>query len=245
MRWRRIGSGLLALLWLGGCASSGGLSPGGTLSVGQREEELVARQGQPQEILPAAGGGKTYVYTTYNIDQMATMSGGAWAKPDQVHYSLNDQGVITEVKRYPYGKRSFIFPSKEKPALVASAPAPSLAQTQAPRAPATAAAPPTAPPEVAVAQAAPPPAPSRSDKEGAACLELNMSREEVRRVLGSPERTEGFRAGSRGVIVWYYRLEGPQGRRAVTPLVFEDGRLSGWGENYYQRRLREMSGQQP
>jgi len=74
------------------------LGAGDTLGVGQRVEDLVARQGQPQEIQPGPGGGKTYVYTTANLDQTAAMGGGAWVKPDQVHYRLNDQGVITNVK---------------------------------------------------------------------------------------------------------------------------------------------------
>ena len=98
MKRGRFGLGLLALamVWLGGCARGPGLSD--SLSVGQREEELVARKGQPQKIQPEPGGGKTYVYTTSNIDQMATMGGGAWDKPDQVYCHIHDQGVIIEVK---------------------------------------------------------------------------------------------------------------------------------------------------
>jgi len=72
-----------------------------------------------------------------------------------------------------------------------------------------------------------------------------MTKEEVRRTLGAPEHTEGFRAGGRAVVVWHYLLEGPKGRRLPTPLVFEEGRLSGWGENYYRQRLRGLGGQQP
>jgi hypothetical protein len=256
MRRRWFGLGVLAVLWVCGCARGGGLGGDDTLSAGQRVEELVARKGQPQEIQPGPGGGQTYVYTTSNLDQMATMGGGAWAKPDQVHYRLNEQGVITEVLRYPYGKRKFIFPSREKPVQVAQAPAagetggaaaatPSALGTPAQPAPAPAPAPATPPPVVARAPAKAPASPARSGLEGASRLELNMSREEVQRVLGDPERTEGFRAGGRAVVVWHYWLEGSQGRRAPTPLVFEEGRLSGWGENYYRRRLRELAGQQP
>ena len=81
--------------------------------------------------------------------------------------------------------------------------------------------------------------------EAATRLELNMTREEVRQVLGPPERTEGFQATGRGVIVWFYSLENRLGRRVDTPLVFEGGRLRGWGENYYRRRLGEFSGPHP
>jgi hypothetical protein len=244
MRWRRIGLGLLALIWLGGCAS-GGPRYGDTVSVGQREADLVARRGQPQEIKPGPGGGKTYVYTTDNLDQMATMAGGAWVKPEQVYYDINEQGVITGVSRYPYGKRSFIFPTKEKPGRIAQVPVAGEQGAVSSATPAPAPAPPATPPEAARAAAPPPPSPAKSAGEGASRLELNMSREDVGRILGPPERTEGFRVGGQAVIVWYYLLESRQGRLTLTPLLFEGGRLSGWGENYYRLRLREISRQQP
>jgi len=250
MMWRRMASCLLALIWLGGCAG-GGLRYGDTLGVGQREADLVARLGQPQEIKPGPGGGKTYIYTTDNLDQMATMSGGAWVKPSQVYYDINAQGIITGVNRYPYGKRSFIFPSKEKPAQIAQAPAATVPAVTPPPAPAPALrpapAPPATPPEAArtLAPPAPPAAKSAGVREEASRLELNMSREDVRRILGAPESTEGFRAGGQAMVVWYYQLESHQGRVTLTPLVFEGGRLSGWGENYYRLRLREITRQQP
>jgi hypothetical protein len=276
MKWRRLGLGLLVLLWLGGCAGSGGPGQGDTLSVGQREEELVARKGQPQEVQPEPGGGKIYVYTTGNLDQVAVMGGGAWVKPDQVYYWLDNQGVITRVVRYPYGKRKFLFPSQEKLTKVAQAPTPPAVAPAPPASPAAVKAPEPAPPPPApappastlpeqVAQPAPKPAPAaepmpattpretarapavpvapppQSNMAAATRLELYMSREDVQRLLGPPERTEGFRAGGRAVIVWFYRLENRQGRRVATPLVFEEGRLTGWGENHYRRRLREVS----
>ena len=234
MKRRWMGLGLMALFWLGGCAR-GGQGINNTLSAGQRVEELVARKGQPQEVKPEPGGGKAYVYTSENLDQMATMGGGAWVKPDQVYYHINDQGVITGVDHYPYGKRSFILPALGRSGQMAEAPV--AGQVKA----APAAPPVEAPKPLAQAPATP----ARSKLEGASRLELNLSREEVRRILGSPERTEGFRAGGRAVIVWYYWLEEPQGRRGLTPLVFEDGRLSGWGDNYFRRRLRELTGQAP
>jgi hypothetical protein len=250
MRWRRIGLGLLALIFLGGCAS-GGPRYDDTLGAGQRVEDLVARKGQPQEINPGPGSGKTYIYTTENLDQTAIMGGGAWVKPEQVYYEINQQGVITRVTRYPYGKRSFIFPSKERPTQIAQAPVSGEKGTAAATTPAAApatpapAAPPASPPVAAGPTAAPPAAPAKSAREAATRLELNMSREDVRRLLGAPDRTEGFRAGGRAVIVWYYLLESRQGRRTLTPLVFEGDRLSGWGENFYRLRVRELSGPQP
>jgi hypothetical protein len=272
MTWRRFVWGLLIVVWLGGCGSS--LTHEDILSVGQREADLVARKGQPQEVQPGPGGGKVYVYTTHSLDQVAAMGGGAWNKPSQVYYWLNDQGVVTKVARYPYGKRRFLIPSEEKPAQIAQAPAsqekvPVPAAGPAARKTPEPPAPPAAPGPGQPAQPAPKPPPSpapaaipgpqetagapgrqaapslRSDMDAASRLELNMSREEVRRLLGPPERTEGFQVKGRGVIVWFYSLASRPGRQVNTPLVFEGGRLSGWGENYYRRRLYEDSGQRP
>lgn len=230
MKQRGFALGVLMLFWLGGCAGANGPGFRNTVSVGQREADLVARKGQPQEVQPMPGGGKLYIYTTDNLDQTAVMGGGAWVKPDQEHYRLNDQGIITEVTRYPYGKRSFVLPARERQT-------PAVPEAKVVQTPAAAIAPPAPPP-----QAAPPPMPlAKADVDAATRLELNMSRTEVQRILGPPERTEGFRAGNRAVIVWYYLLESRQGRRVATPLVFEEGRLSGWGEEFYRRRLREAA----
>lgn len=275
MRWTRFGLGVLLLVWLGGCAGAGGgLASGDTLKVGQRLEDLTARQGQPQEVQPGPDGGKIYIYTTYSLDQVAAMGGGAWNKPDQVYYWLNDQGVITRVAHYPYGKRRFLFPSDDKPAVAVAAPVTPVTPAPAPS-PAVAAAatpavakpsPPQPPPvpqpqpqmTPSVPPAAGPPAreaasppaarsgpPAQSDMDAASRLELNLSREEVRRLLGNPERTEGFRAAGRALIIWFYLMESRQGRRLLTPLVFEDDRLSGWGEEYYKRRLRALPAPNP
>ena len=263
MGTRQFGPGLLLLFWLYGCAGPGGLASGDTLQVGQREETLLALRGQPQEVQPAPGGGKIYIYTSYGIEQTAVMGGGAWNRPDQVYYWLNDQGVITRVARYPYGKRKFLFPTHEKaegggqataalpsqPTATVAPPAESPAVKAPPpmTEPAVSAPlpPPSSSPMAPAAKPSTPEPPGKGKMEAAARLELNMTRQEVQALLGPPERTEGFRAQGRPLIVWFYLLEGPQGRRVLTPLVFEDSRLSGWGEDFYKRRLRSLSGESP
>lgn len=264
MHWRRWGIGLMVLL-LSGCASGGGVAPGEPLKVGQRESDLVAQKGQPLEVRPGPNNTKIYVYAERKLDQVAILGGGAWSKPDEVHYWLNDQGVITRVSRYPYGKKKFLFPTEEAaapaPASVAAtpgqevrtgaapgppspAPVPTPVKEQPPRAAGPVAAPAPSPP-APVTQAAPQAtAPARGtlgrpDMSGAVRLELNQTREEVQRLLGLPERTEGFRVRGRAVIVWFYQLTDPQGRRVSTPVVFENGRVSGWGESHYRRLLKE------
>lgn len=268
MNWRRWGI-FLVVLGLGGCAAGGGRISEETPQVGQREAELVAQKGQPQEVKPLPGGGKIYVYTRYRLDQVAAMGGGAWGKPDEWYFWLNDQGVITRVAHYPYGKKKFLFPSEEPPTPAA---APRTVDRPTEGKPLAAASPPPvstpaisrenrddqgkpsgasaavpgAPPE-----GAKPPAPGatavsgQADMKAATRLELNLTREEVARLLGVPERTEGFRVKGRAVIIWFYQLADPKGRRVLTPVAFENGRVSGWGEPHYRQLLREAVESKP
>lgn len=244
----------LVILSLSGCAAGSAWSPGDTLPVGQREAELVAQKGQPQEVKPLPEGGKIYVYRQHRLDQVAAMGGGAWGKPDEVYYWLNEQGVITRVAHYPYGKKKFLFPTAEPAVSAALTPAPALvvaAREEREKVTGPPAASPTQlPPEPAKETARPPlPAsaaiPGKPEMSAATRLEIDLTRDEVQRLLGLPERTEGFRVKGRGVIVWFYQLTDPQGRRVLTPVVFENGRVSGWGDTHYRRLLKEASGEKP
>jgi hypothetical protein len=71
--------------------------------------------------------------------------------------------------------------------------------------------------------------------EAASCLELHMTKVMVRQLLGVPDRTEGYKVEGKTIITWFYALRDKQDRLITTPLVFEDGFLSGWGESYYLR----------
>jgi outer membrane protein assembly factor BamE (lipoprotein component of BamABCDE complex) len=77
----------------------------------------------------------------------------------------------------------------------------------------------------------------------AARLEHGMSKEDVTRLLGLPDRTEGLRVDGKGVVVWFYRLADQTGHRVSTPLVFENNRLAGWGDTYYQMILKKAGSQ--
>jgi len=100
-------------------------------------------------------------------------------------------------------------------------------------------------PTVAASRAAPAPAPSGEVAAASTRLELKMSKNEVERLLGLPDRTEGLLVGGKSVVVWFYPIEDRHGRPVSTPLVFKEGRLTGWGENYYQQVMRESRGSQP
>jgi hypothetical protein len=224
MRTMVLALSLSLLLWASGCAGLSESGPPARLSAGQTESDLLARWGQPQEILPGDDGGQTYIYITHRLEPVAGMGGGAWSQPEETHYHISPAGVITEVTPYPYGKRRFIFASKERPV-----------ERAAPREPVELAAPSSQPPAPAVAAAAPAPvAAVRQDMAVATRLELNLSQAEVLRLLGSPARTEGFFAEGKPLVVWFYNFADDQGRPVSTPLVFHEGRLRGWGERYYR-----------
>ncbi|MFA5183716.1 MAG: hypothetical protein WC405_20595 [Syntrophales bacterium] len=209
----------MTLLVAGGCAA-GQTSGNSEEAVGMPETQLIAERGLPHQTIATPEGGKILLYETKRMDQMAVMGGGAWGKPEQMTYWVDAQGKVEKVKYYPYGKRQFIFPSAEE-----------RADTM------------PAPKKPVVAQSPPPPAPAQGQMAEATKLELRMRKEEVTRLLGLPDRTEGFLIEGKPVVVWTYRL-GDQGGHQVTPLIFENGRLSGWGDAYHQIILRKAKTQQ-
>jgi hypothetical protein len=251
----------MALLMVGACAT--GQTNGDSIgTVGMQEAQLIGEKGQPRQIIDRPEGGKILVYDKQRLDQVAVMGGGAWGKPEQMYYWLDAQGKVEKVRYYPYGKKKFIFPSDEDREDVTPAPT-KLAQAQAPlppqASPAASLAKPsqTAPPREAPTAsphlASPAPqktepvvsklaasAPAQREMTKATSLELLMSKEDVTRLLGLPDRTEGFLAAGKPVVVWTYRLGKPEGPQVLTPLVFENGRLSGWGDAYYQTILRKI-----
>lgn len=252
--------GLMAMMiicCLGGCAGTEAVRTEGAPGIGLRESDLIIQKGQPQQILPNPSGGKILVYQDYRLDQMAAMRGGVWSKPEQVHYWLDSQGVVTRVAYYPYGKRKFLFPTEKEPAAIAQVPAqPSekgaaapLTMAPVPPREQSSVSAPSAPREVAQVPVAAPTPPAKAhppaDMEAATRLELRMPKEAVRRLLGVPERTEGYRMGGKNIIIWFYSLRDKQDHRVSTPLVFEDGFLSGWGDSYYLRLPKGKPGQNP
>lgn len=80
-------------------------------------------------------------------------------------------------------------------------------------------------------------------KNSAALMKLKagMSQDEVRTVMGEPERSEGYPWGS----AWLYRTGMTKGIEGgiygaidadFTPVMFDkDGVLHGWGRNYFEQ----------
>ena len=76
----------------------------------------------------------------------------------------------------------------------------------------------------------------RENREAIAELQLGASIEVVRSELGSPDFSESFSSNGRQYLILRYRThhrnsDGETSTDETTPLVFEDGLLTGWGES--------------
>ncbi|WP_460862523.1 DUF3192 domain-containing protein [Rheinheimera gaetbuli] len=70
-------------------------------------------------------------------------------------------------------------------------------------------------------------------------LVLDMSADDVRTLLGSPDFTEAFNKEGSTVQVLFYRThhhksDGKTTKEECTPLIFKQNRLTGWGDKAYQ-----------
>jgi len=70
-------------------------------------------------------------------------------------------------------------------------------------------------------------------------LVLDMSADDVRTLLGTPDFTEAFNKEGDTVQVLFYRThhhksDGKTTKQECTPLIFKQHRLTGWGDKAYQ-----------
>lgn len=75
-------------------------------------------------------------------------------------------------------------------------------------------------------------------------LSIGMTKTEVQKAMGDPRKTEAYSKDGRNIEFWLYMTEGITitDRKLrdsnFTPLVFEDGKLIGWGRNFYDQTLK-------
>ncbi len=74
-------------------------------------------------------------------------------------------------------------------------------------------------------------------------LTIGQTRDQVMANMGRPYKTESYQIDGKIVEFWLYLTEGKSvygslGDSNFTPLAFENGVLTGWGRNYYDRVLR-------
>jgi len=74
-------------------------------------------------------------------------------------------------------------------------------------------------------------------------LDIGMSSGEVLFVMGSPSLNEAYESLNRkAVIIFFYytqrqRQDGNETKDEMTPVVLEDGRLVGWGDEFYKNKM--------
>jgi hypothetical protein len=80
----------------------------------------------------------------------------------------------------------------------------------------------------------------RRNNDALLSLTIGMSKDAVMQKLGKPERSEGYKWGA----AWLYRTAMTSGVYGTsdsdfTPLVFDtEGRLTGWGRNFFGEQIK-------
>lgn len=76
-------------------------------------------------------------------------------------------------------------------------------------------------------------------------LNVGMSKDGVLAVMGEPYKSEVYKVSEEKTVeFWLYLTEATTGDgrgvgdRNLTPLAFSQGRLEGWGRNYYDNVMR-------
>jgi len=67
-------------------------------------------------------------------------------------------------------------------------------------------------------------------------LQIGQTREQVVNIMGMPHMNEGYKT-ERGVSreVLYYGTGSLSPESELIPLIFENGKLIGWGQDFYQK----------
>ena len=86
----------------------------------------------------------------------------------------------------------------------------------------------------------------QSTRNNLSKLNLNMTTEQVRQVMGIPYTTETFlTADKKTVLVWNYDtgqvldpVYGMVHKTELTPLIFKDNLLIGWGSDFYEKLVK-------
>lgn len=74
-------------------------------------------------------------------------------------------------------------------------------------------------------------------------LDMGMTKEQVMAIMGKPDLNEAYQSlyGRSVVIFFYYTqrkwADGNTTKDECTPVVFENGKLVGWGDEFYKRKM--------
>jgi len=74
-------------------------------------------------------------------------------------------------------------------------------------------------------------------------LEMGMNKDQVLKIMGKPDLNEAYQSlyGKSVTIFFYYTQrqwnDGNTTKDECTPIVFEDGKLVGWGDEFYKNKM--------
>ena len=73
-------------------------------------------------------------------------------------------------------------------------------------------------------------------------LSIGQSKEDVLKLMGNPSRSEKYTLASKETDIWFYRTNsfmsgGWDSDDYFTPVIFENGRLAGWGQDFYDQKM--------
>ncbi len=80
----------------------------------------------------------------------------------------------------------------------------------------------------------------KSNNEQLLYMKIGMTPEETKKLMGPPERSEGYAWGS----AWLYRTAMTSGIYGTsdsdfTPIIFDSyGKVAGWGRNYFTEHIK-------
>ena len=70
-----------------------------------------------------------------------------------------------------------------------------------------------------------------------------MTKDEVVRIMGTPEKTAVDKVDNRALEVFFYRIQEVDFNLddkdvSLVPIIFEEGSVLGWGENFYAQTVK-------
>lgn len=73
-------------------------------------------------------------------------------------------------------------------------------------------------------------------------LNTGASKQEVLNKMSNPHRNERYITNGKEMDIWFYRTswnaDDMETDDEFTPMVFENGKLIGWGRNYYDQTVK-------
>ncbi len=86
---------------------------------------------------------------------------------------------------------------------------------------------------------------AKKNNEMMLLFNIGQPKEDIMKAMGKPVKNEKYTIGGSEVDVWYYRTDcdlWDWDDDDLTPMVFRDNKLIGWGSDLYLREVEYKSG---